>query len=184
MGRKLAAFLFLLLCIQQAFAAEKKTEFISLPAEISDSIPWFAIRTWNADNEPFTKATLQKLAIEKKQVVLTFFSTWCLPCREGAKQIIKNMSLFKEQNIEIIFVDVGENDDIAIGQWINKIGVNDFKVVMDRFGRMTELFGLAKEANKVNLPKTLILDKNTKPLYLLGREGDDYIQILSKAKEE
>jgi hypothetical protein len=61
---------------------------------------------------------------------------------------------------------------------VKKTNVSKFTVVSDPFKRLTEGFGLVKEGEEISLPRTIVLDKNTKPLFMLGEEGNDWPQVL------
>jgi thiol-disulfide isomerase/thioredoxin len=166
-----------LFCFGSANAADK-TKILPLPKAVSDSVPWFAVREQGGDNAPFTKTHLKQLAQKSDRVALVYFATWCVPCREGIISLVKNKRNLDKHNVKIVLVNVGERDDEAIGKWINSVGASGFKVVLDGFGVMTEGFGLVKESAKMDLPKTLVLDKNMKPLFLFGQEGSDFPSVL------
>jgi hypothetical protein len=50
--------------------------------------------------------------------------------------------------------------------------------VYDPFKRLTEGFGLVNEGEEISLPRTIVLNKNMKPLFMLGEEGQDWPQVL------
>ena len=73
---------------------------ISLPQTIQDSLPWFAVFELQNESTPFTLNHLNELAKKSERVALVYFATWCIPCREGLKQISENgMSKIKENHL-------------------------------------------------------------------------------------
>ena len=183
MSKLFCAALLIVSCVCSVYAVEpgnEKSQMLSVPSVISDSLPWFAVRENGGNNIPFTKIHLQKMAQESDRVVLVYFATWCIPCREGVSRLVENKQELENHKVKIVFVNAGERDEELVGKWVEKMGVGEFKVVMDIFGRMTEMFGLVKESAQMDLPKTLVLDKALKPMFLIGREGSDYPQVIWK----
>ncbi len=167
-------------CMTLAAPAGTLSKIIPLPENISDSLPWFAVREWGGVNAPFTKVHLQKMAASSNRVALVYFATWCVPCREGIARIVRNREQLNRQGLKVVFVNVGERDEELVKKWISKMDLQGWNIVMDPFGRMTEGFGLVGENARMDLPKTLVLDKETSPLFLLGQEGDDFPEVLWK----
>lgn len=149
-----------------------------LPAEIKDSLPWFAVREIRDNNTPFTKTHLQQLAKKNSRVALVYFATWCIPCRAGLKQIALNQQEIQSAGTAIVLVNVGERDTEKVRLFLKKASAGDIPAITDPYGRMTEAFGLVKEGQTIVLPKTIIVDSDVKPMLLVGEEGCDYLKIL------
>lgn len=167
-----------------AFAQPKASSSaeIKLPATLTDSIPWFAVRELNDTNSPFTKNHLSRIAEGNNRVALVYFATWCLPCRAGVKRLAENASALQQNKMQVVLVNIGERDEEQIKNWVEKVGASDFKVIMDPFKRLTEGFGLVKEGEDISLPRSVVVDGKLKPLFMLGEEGSDWPQILWKKK--
>ncbi|MCQ2102860.1 MAG: TlpA family protein disulfide reductase [Fibrobacter sp.] len=159
-------------------AGPAKSAMVPVPKTIADSLPWFAVREVSSTNSPFTKTHLTQLARQNERVALVYFATWCIPCREGVKRLAAAQDQLKKNKVDVVLVNIGENDEKVIGKWVDKLGASNFKVIVDPFRRMTENFGIVGEGEEMSLPKTLVVDQQVKPVYLIGQEGNDWPQIL------
>ena len=83
-------------------------------------------------------------------VLINFFATWCLPCREE-HQFIKKLS--NEPGIKLIGINYKDKKKIA-KKWLNEMGNPYSKVGVDRNGRIAIDWGL------YGIPETYVVDKN------------------------
>lgn len=176
--------LHLLAIVLAAFAAQAKAEpsvHLELPAQLSKkNLPTFTAKNRDAAKN-FQKRHLEQLVEpETERIALVYFATWCKPCTEGATMLKKAKKKLEEKGILTIFVNVGERDVDAVHKWIKKHSDPDFPLIMDTRAQMVEPFGLSEPNAPIALPKTLILDKELKPLFLLGTEGDDFPEVIWK----
>lgn len=175
-------FLVALLTSSLSFAAPASASDLSrkieLPKTISDSLPWFAVREFSENMVPFTRVHLQTLTQKSERTALVYFATWCIPCRVGVKRLVENYDELKKNNVSVVLVNIGERDEGTIKKWIQKLNASVFTVVVDPFKRLTEGFGLVKENEEINLPRTIVLDSQMKPLFMLSEEGQDWPQVL------
>ena len=169
---------FLVLAFFLAFAGAKESQRMEMPKSISDSLPWFAIRQVSENSLPFTHTHLSKLAMNNERTALVYFATWCIPCRAGVKRLVENYDELQKNKVSVVLVNIGERDEELVKSWVKKTDASKFTVVSDPFKRLTEGFGLVKEGEEISLPRTIVLDKKTKPLFMLGEEGEDWPQVL------
>jgi len=151
---------------------------MELPQTISDSVPWFAIREISKNALPFTRSHLAKIAEKSDRVAMVYFATWCIPCRAGVKRLVESAEELQKNHVSVVLVNIGERDEELVKSWIKKVGATQFFAVNDPFKRLTEGFGLVKENEEISLPRTIVLDKQIKPLFMLGEEGNDWPQVL------
>ena len=172
-------FFVVLLFSSASFAAEAATQSqkIPLPVAIRDSLPWFAVFELQNDNAPFTRNHLNALAQKNERV-----ATWCIPCREGLKQISTNAEALAAAKTSVVLVNVGEREKDMLTKYLAKFSLEKLPAVVDPFGRLTEGFGLIKEGENIDLPRTVVVDKKMHPSFMIGAEGADYIQILKGEK--
>lgn len=176
--KKLALLLCLLFCVT-AFA--DKSEVLPLPAGARENIPWFAVRKLDKGNPPWTQKHLQKLYDEgAERVAFVYFATWCVPCRAGVLELVKQKDALKQAKVEVVLVNVGEKDEDLIGKWQKAVGAEDFTLLLDPFRRMTEGFKLIAPGAEMALPRTLVIDKNLKVVKMIGEEGSDWPGILGE----
>ena len=156
----------------------KKSHVMDLPASVSDSLPWFAVREVSNVSMPFTRSHLAKIAEKSERTALVYFATWCIPCRAGIKRLVDNFDELQKNKVSVVLVNIGERDDKLVKSWIEKNNASKFVAIGDPFKRLTEGFGLVKEGEEISLPRTIVLDKKAKPLFMLGEEGSDWPQVL------
>lgn len=177
---RLLAFISLFLTVSLSFAAPAadKSRKMEMPKTISDSLPWFAIRDFTEARAPWTRSHLATIAKKSDRTALVYFATWCIPCRAGVKRLVDSFDELKKNNVSVVLVNIGERDEELVKNWIKKLNASKFMVVNDSFKRLTEGFGLVKEGEEISLPRTIVLDNNIKPLFMLGEEGRDWPQVL------
>lgn len=119
---------------------------------------------------------------KNERVALVYFATWCIPCREGLKQISTNAEALAAAKTAVVLVNVGEREKDSITKFLEQFSLEKMPAVVDPFGRLTEGFGLIKEGENIDLPRTVVVDKKMHPSFMIGAEGADYIQILKGEK--
>lgn len=173
---------FFLCCFSWVNAADL-SDVKPLTAELQDGVPWFAVREASASESVFNLNILEQEVSAYDRVALTFFATWCEPCMAGVKRLANSYSDLQRNKVKVILVNVGERDNDLIAKWVGRLGASNFLVIKDSFSKMVELFGLVKPGQgQINLPQTLVLDKQAKPLFMIGKEGSDWPEVIWKRK--
>ncbi len=108
-------------------------------------------------------------------VVLSFFATWCEPCKAGLRVLAGVAPELEARGVRVLLVSVGQGPAEA-RPFLAGLGVR-LPGVEDRFGKVSERFGVSGGDGGA-LPRTFILDAGGKVLAILGREGADYGQVL------
>jgi len=93
-----------------------------------------------------------------KVVILNFWATWCPPCRAEMPSMEILYKRYKDQGLEILAVDIGENAN-TVRQFIQKNNYS-FPVLLDTTKQTSAIYGV--EA----IPTTYIIDRNGK---IIGR---------------
>jgi len=166
-----------------SFAQDRSSVRLSLTKELQGELPWFAMVAKDGEdtyNGVLSKDKLKAAAAQKnsKRVVLAFYATWCIPCREGLTKLSSNAAELEKNGVLVVLVNVGEDDYVKINKWINTYAKNGWLLGFDKFNNMPANFGLSKNGEEMPLPKTLLLDQNLRPIMLIGQEGDDFPRIL------
>jgi len=177
--RKLIFFACMFFLVNFSFAQGKLSERLPLPKELQGELPWFAVVAKDGDgtyNGILNKDKLKTFAAQKnsKRVVLAFFATWCIPCREGLALMSKKSSELEKNGVLVVLINVGEEDYGKIDKWVSGYAKDGWLLNFDKFNNLPENFGLSKRGVDMPLPRTLLLDKDLRPLMLIGQEGDDY----------
>lgn len=170
----------LLFLLGAAMAFSAPSDTLPLPSVLKgDSVPWFAVRTGESGENPFTRSSLLGLVKPgTKRVAFVYFATWCLPCREGMTRLSAQKENLDRHGIQVFLVNIGERDLKKVSEWVKLAGASDWPIVFDFFGRLTTGFGLVSEGKEVSLPRILLMDSHLKPLRLFCTEGDDWPSVL------
>lgn len=90
----------------------------------------------------------------KYVVVVSFFATWCAPCKKEIPFLEKLQTEYAGKDIKFFLVDVGEERE-KISEFIEKNPMQ-LNVLYDRYQQTAEKYG-AK-----SLPRLIVIDKNGK----------------------
>ena len=122
--------------------------------EIGDIAPEIELPT--VDGEDFKLSQLKG-----KVVLVTFWASWCAPCRKKAPEMIEVLGKYKntdfedgENGFEIVYVSLDKNQ-IAWKNSIKKDSINVFVNVGDMKGWKS---ATAKTYNITRIPSSVLLD--------------------------
>ena len=107
----------------------------------------------------------------KKTVVLSFFATWCIPCKGELPLLERIYREYSNESLNGILIDVEENEN-KVKAYIDSLGLN-IPVLMDFHGVV------AQKYNVVALPTLLIINKDgIIELRSFGYKGEDHFRAL------
>jgi len=89
-----------------------------------------------------------------KVLILNFWATWCPPCRAEMPSMETLYRRFKNQGLEILAVDLGE-DPATVQQFIRQNSYT-FPVLLDKDNKVNPLYGIR------SIPTTYIIDREGK----------------------
>ncbi len=101
-----------------------------------------------------------------KPVIVNFWATWCPPCREELPSMNRAWDKIKDQGIEMIAINVGEDED-TIFAFMGDYPI-DFQTLMDQSGKIIKQWPIK------GLPTTFVVDPQGRLHYraIGGREWD------------
>lgn len=174
----------LLAVMLHTFSFAEKSNRLALPNELKQGIiPNFFVLERNGIDELYRDDL--KEAAEKngaKRVILSFFATYCVPCREEFAILKKNKNELEKQSVQVYLINVGEgirSHGDKVRDMVEKNAGSSFPYYFDPNVILFKTFGLAKQGEDPNLPLTLILDSNLQILgILVGKMGSDFPQVL------
>ena len=144
-------FLILLILISSTFAEVK----------VGDDAPTFFVRDLVEKN--FFLSDTLKLG---RPIVLSFFATWCGPCRLEMPELDTLSQSYK--NVNFYLVDVSgltqgksklKEDPEKVKIMVESLGVT-LQVLMDKYGKVAEKYGVK------SLPRLVVIDAKGKVHYI------------------
>jgi alkyl hydroperoxide reductase subunit AhpC len=117
-----------------------------------------------------------------KRIVLSFFATHCVSCRQEFKILKENADELKKRKVQVYLINVGQ----GIHEFGDKVKAlveehagKSFPYYFDPNANIHKIFGMLKADGELGLPLTIILDSDMRALGILyGEMGDDFPQIL------
>lgn len=107
----------------------------------------------------FTLDTLDggKVALSElrgKVVVVNFWATWCLPCREETPALEKSYKQYKGSNVVILGVNLTDQDSMReVDSFVQEFGLT-YPILLDRDGRVSYLYQVK------GLPTTFFINRD------------------------
>ena len=152
--------------------------FVFPELKVGDIAPTFFLRTLEEESF-FMSDTLEK----GSPIVLSFFATWCIPCREEIPVLDSVRQQFP--NMKFYLIDVsGLNtngkamieDSLMVAKMINFLKV-DMLVLMDIYGKTAEKY------NVKELPTLIVIDPKGMISYMhTGYKKGDENELISILK--
>jgi thiol-disulfide isomerase/thioredoxin len=175
---------FLLAALLPLSTFAEKTARLPLPNELRQGvIPSFFVLEKNGIDELYREDV--KEAAKKagaKRVVLSFFATYCVPCREEFATLKKSKAELERQGVLVYLIDAGESIRLngeKVKEMVEKNAGDAFPYYFDPNVILFKSFGLAKQGEEPRLPMTIVLDSDLQALGILaGKMGSDFPQIL------
>ena len=129
--------------------------------KVGDEAPTFFVRDLEEKN--FFMSDSLKL---NKPTVLSFFATWCIPCRAEMPELDTLSQRYKD--INFYFVNVSgltqgkakmKEDPKLVKMMVDKLGVS-LQVLMDKYGKVAEKYEVK------SLPRLVVIDAKSKVHYI------------------
>ena len=129
--------------------------------KVGDDAPTFFVRDLEEKN--FFLSDTLKL---RKPIVLSFFATWCVPCRAEMPELDTLSQSYKDINFYLVNVSgltQGKNkmkeDPEKVKMMVDKLGVSQ-QVLMDKYGKVAEKYGVT------SLPRLVVIDQKSTVHYI------------------
>jgi len=112
-----------------------------------------------------------------KGVLVSFFGTWCEPCKKGLPMVQAARAQAEAAGVPMILVAVPPFDGKAIVPFLDELGVT-LPTVKDKFGGILKqwLLGKKEGPDKLSLPRTVLINDLQQIVQIYGTEGEDFTQ--------
>tara|TARA_Y100000588_G_scaffold350272_1_gene401309 strand:+ start:270 stop:743 length:474 start_codon:yes stop_codon:yes gene_type:complete len=129
--------------------------------KLGDEAPTFFVRDLT-ENEFFFSDTLKT----GKPAVLSFFATWCGPCRVEMPVLDTLSQSYSDINFYLVNVSgltqgksKMKEDPVKVKKMVDDLGVN-LQVLMDKYGKVAEKYGVK------SLPRLVVIDAKSTVHYI------------------
>ena len=129
--------------------------------KVGDEAPTFFVRDLSEKN--FFLSDTLKL---NKPIVLSFFATWCVPCRAEMPELDTLSQSYKDVNFYLVNVSgltqgkaKMKEDPKLVKMMVDKLGVS-LQVLMDKYGKVAEKYEVK------SLPRLVVIDQEGKVQYI------------------
>ena len=135
--------------------------FVFAELKIGDDAPTFFVRDLQEKN--FFLSDTLKL---NKPTVLSFFATWCVPCRAEMPELDTLSQSYKDINFYLVNVSgltqgkaKMKEDPKLVRMMVDKLGVT-LQVLMDKYGKVAEKYDVK------SLPRLVVIDQKSTVHYI------------------
>jgi thiol-disulfide isomerase/thioredoxin len=164
-----------------AAASTGSTELLQAmgSVRVGEVIPTFAGFTPDGDTVRSKELLKPRSGAAPTAVVVSFFGTWCAPCKDGLPIINEVMRANPSATAVLIALPPQLN---RVPTFLRSIRV-DLPVINDTHHRITERLGLsvAKGGFSEGLPRTIVVSQAGVVQAIFGKEGTDFKTVLTQA---
>ena len=114
-----------------------------------------------------------------KGVLISFFGTWCEPCKKGLPMLQAARAQAEAAGVPMVLVAVPPFDGKEIVPFLDDLSVT-IPTVKDKFGGILKQWLLGKKAGqgKLVLPRTVLVNDLQQIVQIYGTEGADFSEKL------
>lgn len=140
------------------------------PVRVGQEFPTFGAHTITNDY-----VSLRSLIGQEKIIVVSYFATWCGPCRIGLPKIEKFAQA--NSNVEAVYIALGEKSAAPVQKMANELNLNS-PIIMDKFESIGIRHGIVVEGEETKLPRTFVLKPDGTVASIVTVEGEDFSKFL------
>jgi len=128
--------------------------------KIGDPAPRFALKDLSGKTVFLSDycGKLRSNSIEPHVIVLSFFTTWCIPCQSEIPILDKFYQDFQNENVRMFLIAAGEEQK-KISDFVAKKSIN-LPVLLDNFLTTSKNFKVVNQKGQMKVPQLFIIDRN------------------------
>ncbi len=115
-----------------------------------------------------------------RAVLVSFFATWCKPCREGLPVVAAVAKELAPEGLRTVLVATGEGGDEVV-KFLDGLGV-DLPTLGDKFDAVSKRYGITQAAQGTSVskqvPRTFVIDAQGNVRLIVSLEGADFRELL------
>ena len=134
--------------------------------KLNENAPTFSLRDREGRDFYLSDVVGPKSKTRAGGVVLSFFASWCVPCRKELPLINALVDEFNSKGVKVVIVDVKDDAD-AIGELLDELKVDKPIVLSDRYGKTAEKYQVR------TLPVTFFIGADGKVKHIIFGEIQD-----------
>ena len=159
--------------VQAEELSSKSTTVLELgPVRVGEMFPTFGAYTLT--NQYLSLTSLME---NEKTIVVSYFATWCGPCRVALPKIEQFVT--NNDNVEAVYIALGEKSSAPVKKMADELNLNS-PIVIDKFESIGIRHGVVVEGKETTLPRTFILKPDGTVQTIVTVEGSDFVEFLTK----
>jgi thiol-disulfide isomerase/thioredoxin len=132
----------------------------------------FYLRDYVGEPRAFNKSP-------RKYVLISFFASWCKPCRREIPELEKLVSKYRSDSLAVFLMNAGD-DETKINGFLKEVPVK-IPVIMDIYGTAANKYCPKEDGDRIVLPTLALIGKDGNILYVHSGYTDGDMNRLEEA---
>ncbi|MBL6975462.1 MAG: TlpA family protein disulfide reductase [Deltaproteobacteria bacterium] len=180
MNRKHACGLILLPILLVSFSTHAQSSRKQGTAEVGKRLP--RVAAFDMGNKVHSSDRILESGV--KGLVVQFMTTYCPPCKEEIRQLVKEKGRLDRAKVRVLIVDLLSGYG-QLKKYVAESGASVFPVIRDRTGSIVDQFELRKKDPEGNgltmlVPVSFVVDEKGILRRICRGAEDDYVASIFK----
>jgi peroxiredoxin len=150
-----------------------KTVFHDGNVKVGQPMPTFAGWTLKGEIWSLSRILKKDKTKNREPLVISFFATWCEPCRKGMPAL---RDALRDTGANSVLIAYGQSEEKVV-PFLEEFGLKS-TVLCDEFLKISSRVGVTK-----SLPRTYVINPDGKVTAIFVQEGNDFRAALKRAIE-
>ena len=170
-----------LLCSALLASEAHKTQTVSQYGTLSVGEEFVSFSGWTLSGENLNLPTLLKREPEPDVVIISYFATWCAPCRKGIPHIESLAQ--SDPKVSALYISIdGVEDEKKLPPFVKELNIQS-PIIWDKHKVIAKRHGIINqksESSSISIPKTFVVDEHGKTISIFVEEGEDFSERLQE----